>query len=38
MLLQLGNNSLAVGKIRVRGKDEWGVGAQEGALLGGSTD
>jgi len=30
MILHLGNNTLAVGKMWVAGKDVWGVGAQEG--------
>ena len=32
------NNTLVVGKIWVAGKDNWGVGAQEGGPPGGSTD
>ena len=35
MLLQLGNNTLAVCKIRVAGKDDRGVGAQKGGPPGG---
>jgi len=34
MILHLGDNTLAVGKMSVAGKDDWEVGAQEGALLG----
>jgi len=33
MILHLGNNTLAVGKMWVAGKDDWGVGAQEGDHL-----
>ena len=37
-VLYFGNNTLAVGKIWVAGKEDWGVGAQEGGPPGGSTD
>ena len=32
------NSTLVVGRIWVAGKRDWGVGAQEGGLPGGSTD
>jgi len=35
IILHLGKNTLAVGKMWVAGKDDWGVGAQEGGLPGG---
>lgn len=36
--ITFGNTTLAVGKIWVAGKDDRGVGAQEGGTPGGSTD
>ena len=38
MIQHLGNNTLAVGKMWVAGKDDWGVGAQEGVQFGGTGD
>jgi len=35
MIPHLGNNTLAVGKIWVAGKDDCGIRAQEGGLPGG---
>ena len=35
MILHLGDNTLAVGKMSVAGKDDWEVGAQEGGPPGG---
>jgi len=35
MILHLGNNTLAVGKMWVAGKDNWGVGPRRGGLPGG---
>ena len=37
MILHLRNNTLAVGKMWVAGKDDWGVGAQEGGPSWGSA-
>ena len=37
MIPRLGNNTLAVGKIWVAGKDDWGVRAQEGGPSWGSA-